>query len=455
MITCPNKNLPKWQELKQLVPDLAYTIWDLNDGNGIDKAPNGAESILFKSLLKHYNGDRNTAIQSKAKIYSNEFKEWFGDWVKAANANRVSLGKEIPNTDKYSKYGQKGETDIEIREVLNKKGNVIGTVRMEFSGKNRKGVVTLHPNLTVTGKGYGTALYQHIADKYNINVEESFGEIGKSEAAKRMWDRIYNAVSKDPDTPLRQLTPSNVSKVVDENGEPLVVFHGTDDYGFDTFDAEKSDDKLSFFTTNSKYIASTYTKFQPFISRQLRKYLIDNGAVELLKEGKYREFEKLFNTYYHNEGTIEQQIFNYQDYEEYNRIQKELQDPNLSETDYNALMSELNDLDASLRKHRYSIHVEEFENDKDLLDEEPEKYPFFKIYDEVLHEQSGPFIEKGVLFEGELNDLIDSLSIEDKVYGLFLNIKNPLIIDEQTNEYGGGQYWNTLDEEYGKRTRQV
>ena len=93
--------------------------------------------------------------------------------------------------------------------------------------------------------------------------------------------------------------------ITSKNGEPLVVFHGTDDYGFDTFDSEKSDDKLSFFTTNSKYIASTYTKFQPITSRQLRKYLIDNGAVELLKEGKYREFEKLFNTYYHNEDTIE------------------------------------------------------------------------------------------------------------------------------------------------------
>ena len=98
---------------------------------------------------------------------------------------------------------------------------------MEFSGKGRKGVVTLHPNLTVTGKGYGTALYQHIADIYNINVEESFGEIGKSEAAKKLWNKIANTISKDPDTPLRQLTPSNSSKVVDENGEPLVVYHGS------------------------------------------------------------------------------------------------------------------------------------------------------------------------------------------------------------------------------------
>ena len=203
----------------------AYYVLSENNGYGLDKAPNGEPSKLFSDLLEHYNGDRVAAIQAKARTYSKSFKEWFGDWEKAANANRVSLGKEIPNTDKYSKYGQKGETDVEIREVLDEKGTVIGTVRMEFSGKNRKGVVTLHPNLTVTGKGYGTALYQHIADKYNINVEESFGEIGKSEAAKRMWDRIHNAVSRDPDTPLRQLTPSNSSKVVDENGEPLVVYH--------------------------------------------------------------------------------------------------------------------------------------------------------------------------------------------------------------------------------------
>lgn len=231
-IICPNlKNeevAREFEELKNATSEAAaYHIWSLNNGNGIDKAPNGEPSKLFSDLLKHYNGDRVAAIQAKARTYSESFKEWFGDWEKAANANRVSLGKEIPNTDKYSKYGQKGETDVEIREVLDEKGTVIGTVRMEFSGKNRKGVVTLHPNLTVTGKGYGTALYQHIADKYNINVEESFGEIGKSEAAKRMWDRIHNAVSRDPDTPLRQLTPSNSSKVVDENGEPLVVYHGT------------------------------------------------------------------------------------------------------------------------------------------------------------------------------------------------------------------------------------
>lgn len=275
-IICPNlKNeevAREFEELKNATSEAAaYHIWSQNNGNGIDKAPNGEPSKLFSDLLEYYNGDRVAAIQAKARTYSKSFKEWFGDWEKAANANRVSLGKEIPNTDKYSKYGQKGETDVEIREVLDEKGTVIGTVRMEFSGKNRKGVVTLHPNLTVTGKGYGTALYQHIADKYNINVEESFGEIGKSEAAKRMWDRIHNAVSRDPDTPLRQLTPSNSSKVVDENGEPLIVYHGTrtsdniNKYGFQSAYSglgNRGASEGNFYFTNSK-INAEYTGVKP------------------------------------------------------------------------------------------------------------------------------------------------------------------------------------------------
>ena len=271
----------------------AYYVLSENNGYGLDKAPNGEPSKLFSDLLEHYNGDRVAAIQAKARTYSKSFKEWFGDWEKAANANRVSLGKEIPNTDKYSKYGQKGETDVEIREVLDEKGTVIGTVRMEFSGKNRKGVVTLHPNLTVTGKGYGTALYQHIADKYNINVEESFGEIGKSEAAKRMWDRIHNAVSRDPDAPLRQLTPSNSSKVVDENGEPKLMFHGSDNV-FDTF---RND--VAIYTTDAMSTADSYFYSDSNVNDRMEFYEynseFENYGLE--REGDYDRMEYLLNEY--------------------------------------------------------------------------------------------------------------------------------------------------------------
>lgn len=59
----------------------AYAIWDMNNGNSIDLAPNGEPSILYKTLLELNDGDVIKAIQAKSKIYSNGFKQWFGDWI--------------------------------------------------------------------------------------------------------------------------------------------------------------------------------------------------------------------------------------------------------------------------------------------------------------------------------------------------------------------------------------
>lgn len=83
-IICPNlKNKEvarEFEELKNATSEAAaYHIWSQNNGNGIDKAPNGEPSKLFSDLLEHYNGDRVAAIQAKARIYSKSFKEWFGE----------------------------------------------------------------------------------------------------------------------------------------------------------------------------------------------------------------------------------------------------------------------------------------------------------------------------------------------------------------------------------------
>lgn len=85
-IICPNlKNKEvarEFEELKNATSEAAaYHIWSQNNGNSIDKAPNGEPSKLFSDLLEHYNGDRVAAIQAKARTYSKSFKEWFGDWT--------------------------------------------------------------------------------------------------------------------------------------------------------------------------------------------------------------------------------------------------------------------------------------------------------------------------------------------------------------------------------------
>ena len=81
MIICPNLHLPdvarEFNEIKAATSEkAAYHIWSANNGNGIDKAPNGAQSKLFNDLLRLTNGNRKEAIILKSKIYGNSFKEW-------------------------------------------------------------------------------------------------------------------------------------------------------------------------------------------------------------------------------------------------------------------------------------------------------------------------------------------------------------------------------------------
>lgn len=119
-IICPNlKNeevAREFEELKNATSEAAaYHIWSQNNGNGIDKAPNGEPSKLFSDLLAHYNGDRVAAIQAKARTYSKSFKEWFGDWQSEDKANVSKVVDEngeplvvyhgTRTSDNINKYG--------------------------------------------------------------------------------------------------------------------------------------------------------------------------------------------------------------------------------------------------------------------------------------------------------------------------------------------------------------
>ena len=89
---CPNLHnkqvAQEYGELEDLFgPDTAHLLWSRNNGYSIDKAPNGADSILFGELLNVTNGDRTRAIILKAKVYSNEFFKWFGDWTSEDKGN--------------------------------------------------------------------------------------------------------------------------------------------------------------------------------------------------------------------------------------------------------------------------------------------------------------------------------------------------------------------------------
>ena len=127
---CPNlSNKKVKQEFDELTSlfgeDAAYFLWDKNNGYSLDKAPNGADSILFKSLLDNYNGDRQAALKAKAKVYTSSFMNWFGDWTKKYE---TSTSKIIDFNDavdflfevnpELSKVGTKSEYEQYIKTIF-------------------------------------------------------------------------------------------------------------------------------------------------------------------------------------------------------------------------------------------------------------------------------------------------------------------------------------------------
>ena len=55
--------------------------------------------------------------------------------------------------------------------------------------------------------------------------------------------------------------PSKASKVVNDDGTPKVVYHGTDKGGFYVFDPKMSDDKISLFFSDNKVTSITFYHF--------------------------------------------------------------------------------------------------------------------------------------------------------------------------------------------------
>ena len=103
----------------------AYYVLSENNGYGLDKAPNGEPSKLYNDLLSIYNNDHSMAIRAKSMVYSDSFKNWFGDWTKK---HETSTSKIIDFNDavdflfevnpELSKVGTKSEYEQYIKTIF-------------------------------------------------------------------------------------------------------------------------------------------------------------------------------------------------------------------------------------------------------------------------------------------------------------------------------------------------
>lgn len=297
MIACPNLKNPdvarEFEELRNATTSdaAAYRIWSLNGGNHIDKAPNGAESILFKTLLEYYNGDRTKAIRAKAKLYSNSFLNWFGDWTGGVTVQVYQGRKTLEVDDRRYNYWSLDEDEVRkdygqhVRSVrINPEGFLMKNVKRRH--KNWKGEYVTDWTWSEEYEKVIEEFKQKTGHKYFDILENGEGGIKKqSEFFAFLEEKGYKGYMEYD---LRMYDGDNhyavtfgnqgvdeVSKVVDENGEPGIVYHWSrSDTKFTNFDVNKITTGGGFWFAkkdnewDGKWIYTVYLNMKHPYSRQ-------------------------------------------------------------------------------------------------------------------------------------------------------------------------------------------
>ena len=167
--------------------EAAYKLYHRNGGNFLDLAPNGKTSILFQTLLSEFGGDRTNAIKAKSAVYSNRFREWFGDWLQEDKTNVSKVVDE--NGEPLVVYHHTDNSNLtefstDFENYFAKDG---GTKEAMFFDENKTGTL---------GRKYDIPVFLNIKDlnEYNETKQQlhdrgtTYREVVNQSAAKNNSD---------------------------------------------------------------------------------------------------------------------------------------------------------------------------------------------------------------------------------------------------------------------------
>lgn len=229
-----------------------------------------------------------------------------GDYKKYIYLSKILIPKEVRNLGTGTKimneiitYADKNDRLITLTPSTDYGATSVSRLKefykkfgfIENKGRNKNFEIsqTMY-RVPVTEKYHlGGDMSKHLAPNgkpSNLNHEQ--WHLVRTDAFKKWfgdWEKLANAKLKD--SGMDEVTLANlskdVSKVVDENGEPLVVYHGTKDK-FSTFDLDKVGTKTDtgmwgkgFYFSSSKKYAETYSN--KAFDYKTGKVLSDKGIV--------------------------------------------------------------------------------------------------------------------------------------------------------------------------------
>lgn len=250
-MVCLIESRPQVREQVQNLADklgvdysIAKVILQENNGYDLDKAPNGAESKLYKDLLDLFNGDERQALIAKAKTYLQPFFNRFGNWtnpdiskVNTFNIDAIDTSKvDIEEYDKPWKNDPtksnkalriyiKGQHEKGYFELV--KDHEFGVFSVHFKtgnadtgeiyGSTKEERSILYKQLlNALPNGAQLSTWGELSDG-GIKAINKLGETLQKIGERQVKDRKGNSIS----IPIYQ-KGEGASKIVDENGEPLI-----------------------------------------------------------------------------------------------------------------------------------------------------------------------------------------------------------------------------------------
>ena len=381
--------------------EAAYRIYNRNGGNMLDMTPQGKPSVLFQTLLDHFCGDRTKAIVAKSNVYSDEFFNWFGNWTVDINNDYILKDLEeyisdgddlsmaiksiidnfdlsnilqiykgrygrgmfsiqhgklfIPDINNFSDIDKKGIKKLVLHElihavtaqyilqydlensantpkeqILRIKSNVYGNIHL--TDKQRNSIKRLYEiynkvqNYIDSNKPDGFSVDHNDGDAYyafkdnrdpfifknydSANLIEFVAEVMSNRNLQKIMTDIDDgeksifhtfmgcinillqklnikpSLLEETIQHIQNITvpkKENVSKVVDENGEPKVVYHGSKTK-ITIFDSSKSDarNELSKIIKPTNFFSDDRTVADAFAKTE--KQSISNAIAASLNE---------------------------------------------------------------------------------------------------------------------------------------------------------------------------
>lgn len=292
-MVCLRESLPEIREQIQNLADklgvdysTAKIILQENNGYDLDKAPSGAESKLYQTLLEHYNGDERKALIAKAKTYLQPFFDWFGNWT---DPDATDVSKVIDENGEPLVVYHGGMSDITT--FYNQTENPIydQTKHQGYTNKDRVGIYfSKHKDIA---KNYASQYKKNTRQIYFVflNIKNP-KQVSYVETLKNRLIRFgtFGLLKKPTVDNIRESELNTLYKDNDgvnhSNGTEYVVFNSNQ--------VKSIDNQGSYSNTNN----NIYQKESPYKGNANNKAFLDiaykhyqRGSVEgnsntLLKE---------------------------------------------------------------------------------------------------------------------------------------------------------------------------